>query len=136
MEALRFALSLAQEADANLTVAHVMAHGLEDTPDLYETLIADARLSAADYERRREQSALERLNGAVPQGARAYCTIETVVTTGRPAAAILQMAAERETDLIVMGVQGRHAPDLAFFGSTTNRVVHEATCAVLTLRSR
>jgi nucleotide-binding universal stress UspA family protein len=36
--------------------------------------------------------------------------------------------------LIVMGVQGRGAADLLFFGSTTQHVVREAPCPVLTLR--
>lgn len=45
---------------------------------------------------------------------------------------ILRIAAEQQTDLIVVGVKGRGAVDLVFFGSTTNEVVREAACAVLT----
>jgi nucleotide-binding universal stress UspA family protein len=33
-----------------------------------------------------------------------------------------------------MGIQGRGAVDRALFGSTTNHVVREAHCPVLTLR--
>ena len=47
---------------------------------------------------------------------------------------ILRIAAEQQTDLIVVGIQGRGAADLMFFGSTTNHVVREATCPVLTVR--
>ena len=47
---------------------------------------------------------------------------------------LLRLAAERQTDLIVIGVHGRNAVDLALFGSTTNQVVRQATCPVLTIR--
>jgi len=47
---------------------------------------------------------------------------------------ILGVATEDRADLIVMGVHGRNALDLMLFGSTTNHVVRQATCPVLTLR--
>jgi len=47
---------------------------------------------------------------------------------------ILSRAADLSIDLIVMGVRGRHAVDLAMFGSTTHRVVRSAACPVLTTR--
>ena len=40
-----------------------------------------------------------------------------------------------DADLIVVGVRGRNAVDLALFGSTTNQVVRAAECPVLTVRS-
>ncbi len=38
-------------------------------------------------------------------------------------------------DKIVMGVMGRSAADMFFFGSTTNHVVRAARCPVLTTRA-
>ena len=43
-------------------------------------------------------------------------------------------AAATGFDLIVMGVHGRNALDMMVFGSTTNHVVRQATCPVLTIR--
>jgi nucleotide-binding universal stress UspA family protein len=40
----------------------------------------------------------------------------------------------QQAGLIVMGVQGRGAIDRMFFGSTTQHVVRQATCPVLTVR--
>jgi nucleotide-binding universal stress UspA family protein len=34
----------------------------------------------------------------------------------------------------VLGVRGRGAVDIGFFGSTTNQVVRHAACPVLTVR--
>lgn len=133
--ALNYAMSLAQEADARLTVMHVMTYDLAaEAPELYETLIADRSLTVADYRARCEQYARERLEGAVPDTVRTYCTVETLTASGKPYREILRVAAEQQSDLIVMGVQGRGATDLMLFGSTTQHVVREAGCPVLTLR--
>ena len=135
MHALNYAMSLAQEADAYLTVLHVMAYDLEvEAPEVYETVIADRRLSVADYRSRCEAYSLERLTAAVPDTVRAYCTVETTLATGKPYREILRVAAERQADLIVMGVQGRGAAELMVFGSTTQHVARQATCPVLTIR--
>jgi universal stress protein A len=58
-----------------------------------------------------------------------------MVVEGRAYRQILQVAVEQQSSLIVMGVQGRSAVDRLFFGSTTNHVVRQATCPVLTLRT-
>jgi nucleotide-binding universal stress UspA family protein len=54
---------------------------------------------------------------------------------GRAYKEILRVAQDQFADLIVMGVQGRGAVDLMFFGSTTNHVVRQAACPVLTIRA-
>lgn len=133
--ALDYAMSLAQEADAQLTVLHVMTYDMAvEAPEIYETVPAVSTLTMADYRARCEQHARERLHAAVPDSVRAYCAVETVTTSGKPYREILRMAAEQQADLIVMGVQGRGAADLMLFGSTTQHVVRQAGCPVLTLR--
>jgi nucleotide-binding universal stress UspA family protein len=136
MKALQYALSLAQEADAHLTVLHVVTYDLEtEAPEMYETVIADRRLTVEEYRKKCEDYSRERLEAAIPQSARDFCTIDTKLATGKPYRAILRIADEQQTDLIVMGVQGRGALDRLLFGSTTQHVVRQATCPVLTLRN-
>ena len=53
---------------------------------------------------------------------------------GRAYREILTIAAAKETDLVVMGAQGRGGVGLALFGSTTQQVVRAAPCPVLTVR--
>lgn len=135
LNALHYAMSLAQEADARLTVLHAMVYHLEEeAPEMYETLIADRHLSVPEFRSRCEEHSRERLAAAVPDAVRAYCIVETMLATGKPYREILRVAGEQQADLIVMGVQGRGAADLMFFGSTTQHVVRQATCPVLTLR--
>jgi len=137
LEALKYALSLAQEGDAHVTVLHVIGDELEVTPDAYGAIIMNDLESLADFRKRHEDDARQRLKEAVPESVAEYCSVETVVSRGaKPSREILRLAAEQRTDLIVVGVQGRGAVDLVFFGSTTNHVVREATCPVLTVRRR
>jgi nucleotide-binding universal stress UspA family protein len=48
---------------------------------------------------------------------------------------ILHVAAEKAADVIVLGVKGRSTADLFFFGSTTQHVVRQSACPVLTIRA-
>jgi nucleotide-binding universal stress UspA family protein len=91
-----------------------------DTPDFRAGLIKTAR---------------ERLHEAVPAAARDRTTITETVVMGKPYKEILRIAEEERADLIVLGVQGRSATDLLFFGSTTQHVVRQAACPVLTIRA-
>jgi len=59
----------------------------------------------------------------------------TDVRVGRPFAEIIAYAREKQVDLIVMGTHGRGAIAHALLGSTTEKVVRKAPCAVLTVRS-
>jgi nucleotide-binding universal stress UspA family protein len=75
-----------------------------------------------------------RLKEAIPEAARAYCTIDVSLPTGTPYREILRVAEERKADLLVIGIHGRGAVDRMLFGSTAQHLVRQASCPVLTLR--
>jgi nucleotide-binding universal stress UspA family protein len=127
MRAVEHALSLAQEANAALTLLHV----IEAVPD---EAMATAFVDVVEYRRRRDADARARLRAATPAGARMWCHVSEIVAEGKPYREILRASREMGVDLIVMGVAGRNAVDL-MFGSTTNHVVRQAGCPVLTLRT-
>jgi nucleotide-binding universal stress UspA family protein len=124
--ALRFALSMAQEGDARLTVLHVSESRRDDDAARMHAITGVHRASEA--ETRRQLAAL------VPDDARNGCDVESDLEFGKADEQILSVSAARHADLIVMGVHGRSAMDVALFGSTTQAVVRQAACAVLTLR--
>jgi nucleotide-binding universal stress UspA family protein len=108
-------------------------HAIEIPPELTEdplspTFDIDAIHAGARAAR------LQRLRELVPESARAYCTIETIVVEGAAYSEILKIAAAQDSDLIVMGVLGRNAIDLLVYGSNTVRVTRAATCPVLAVR--
>jgi nucleotide-binding universal stress UspA family protein len=132
MRALDYALSMAQEADARLTVFHVFdleAAMSEDWRDRVTPPSLGKELEALEQDRH------DRLARTIPENVRSFCDVETVMTRGTPYREILRVADEQRTELIVMGVHGRNAADMLFFGSTTNHVVRQATCPVLTIRT-
>lgn len=131
IQALRYARSLAQEADGCLTVVHVLAPELVDPVGLGEEHVSLAALLL-----QREQQARQLLEKAVSQQTGASCKVESVLRHGKAWREILQVASDSHGELIVMGVQGRGAVDLLFFGSTTYQVVRQAVCPVLTLRGQ
>jgi nucleotide-binding universal stress UspA family protein len=129
MTALKYALSLAQEADAEL----IMMHVIEGVPDTEHWKQPDPTLLG--YIREAEVDALSQLRKSVPAEAREWCKPDELLATGKAYREILRVARERDVHLIVMGVHGRNPVDLMFFGSTTHHVVRSASCPVLTLRA-
>jgi nucleotide-binding universal stress UspA family protein len=129
LHALTYAMSIAKEGAGQLTVLHVVAHEFE-----YEAGIEyDRRMTVEDFLAKREEALRRRLQEAVADVSES-CSVEPLTTHGKPWREVLRVAAERQNDLIVMGVHGRGVADLLFFGSTTQHVVRQASCPVLTLR--
>lgn len=125
---LSVACSFAEESNAVLTLLHVI-----DDPDEHELFVArpyDVHRHAAE----RERHAVEHLSNLVPDEVRDWASPNARVVRGKTDEQILRVAAEENTDLIVMGVQHRKPLDLMVSGSTTNQIVRRATCPVLTVR--
>lgn len=114
--ALSYALSLSQEYNAELTLLHVIEGSLGKQP------------AGTEGEVR------QKLEMLVPADARNWCTAKTEVRTGKPYEEIIQLATEQQSDLVVVGVRGRSATDLAIFGSTTQRVLRLGPCPVLAVQ--
>jgi nucleotide-binding universal stress UspA family protein len=119
--AVAYALSLAQEFQARLTLVHVVPPHME--PGTYWKHIVEARTRA--------------LRGLVPADAELWCRPEYTVKFGVPAAGILDAAAEKHADLIVLGVRsasGHIGAATHAAAATAHSVVSCATCPVLTVR--
>jgi len=124
-ETVAFAVSLAAEHQARVTLLHV----LEPIPPTGEPLDFPA-----SYREELQRRASRKLH-QVAQDAEASFGIEVDewMCSGRPSTEILRMAVEEGVDLIVLG-QGRGALDRLLFGSNAHQIVREATCPVLVVR--
>jgi nucleotide-binding universal stress UspA family protein len=112
--ALEYALSVAAEYDAEITLLHV----LDDVQSLANIKEAIA-------------TATKQIDKLVPpEGGRA-AKIKTMVRIGRAYEQIIQHASEIQADLLNMAVRGRNALDLVVFGSTTYRAIQLGSCSVL-----
>ncbi|HEY7288543.1 MAG TPA: universal stress protein [Vicinamibacterales bacterium] len=134
LDAVQSALSMSEESGATLTLLHVLEWPWDEPPaPSIEALPAEQGLALTEFRRYSEASAKKRLESLIPDTTRAP-HITTTLRSGKPYLQILEVAAEAQADLIVIGVHGRNPVDLALFGSTTNQIVRRATCPVLTLR--
>jgi nucleotide-binding universal stress UspA family protein len=135
LAAVRWAVSLSQESGAALTLLHVLEWPWDEPPaPAMEDLPLEQGIALAEFRRYSEQSAKKRLESLMPESSRGGGEITARLRSGKPYVQILDVAAHEQTDLIVVGLHGRNPIDLALFGSTTNQIVRQATCPVLTLR--
>lgn len=116
-KASNYAISATREYDAELTLLHVL--GEISNPAKKKQAIA---------------ACMEQLDRLIPAEARTTLNVKKAVLFGRPYQQIIQLAKEARIDMVVMGVRGRDALDLAVFGSTTYRVIQLGSCPVLVVR--
>jgi nucleotide-binding universal stress UspA family protein len=126
---LELAVALRQ-GEGDLVVVHIVEFYLP--PGLGESVAFDI----TGLRERHRSEGRARLEAVLPPESRAHIRLETVLLeSGSPYREVLKTAEREKSDLIVMGVAGRSSADMAFFGSTTNHVVREARCPVLTVRA-
>jgi len=125
-KAVAYAKRLAQEADAKLILMTAV-----------EWPFGEAVMSGAVAELQKsiESDASESLTRLLPRPASNGPRAQAIVVVGKASAAILKVARGRSVDLIVMGVSGRGALDVALLGSTTHHVIREGVWPVLTVRT-
>jgi nucleotide-binding universal stress UspA family protein len=122
LAALPFAVSMAQEHQARLTLMHVVS-----PPKVGELVHAEQYA----------ESILRQLRNLVPAGAEAWCEPNCRVEHGHEAEKIMEAANALGADLIVIGVRGAEGGVGAathLLQSIAHKVVTEARCPVLTVR--
>jgi nucleotide-binding universal stress UspA family protein len=128
LRALEYALSLKQDAGAHLTLVHVVE--VSPAPavgDDREERALGAYVAAAAHAR------AERLHRMIPENLNAHPCVETMVAIGSAHGEILRIAAERSSNVIVLGAHGFGVTHL-LFGSAAHHIVRQAHCPVLTVR--
>jgi nucleotide-binding universal stress UspA family protein len=123
--ALNYALSLAQEHQAELHLLHVLPEGSVQAPEL--TWYPLGRDTAY-------HQAARRLQRAVPEETYLWCDIKHTVVEGQPYREILSYAEKHAIDLISLGAHGTGFGLRTLFGSNVDRVLRQAPCPVLVAR--
>ncbi len=80
--------------------------------------------------------AMNKLNELVPADARLWCRSSVIVEHGEAADRILETAAERKADIIVLGIRdaaGRLGTATHLDRPTAHKVIAHARCPVLTV---
>jgi len=119
--ALPYALSLAQEFQALLTVVNMVPPAAQ-TPSDFERIV---------------ETRTRNMRAMVEPEAELWCTPEYLVRFGPTADGILEIAAEKQADLIVLGAHaaaGHLGAATHAAAATAHSVVSRAHCPVLTVR--
>jgi universal stress protein A len=127
--AMEEAADLARTFRAQLTLLHVEEPApvmpidvIVPTPSTFETVSVDVARCVAAW---RTEAA-----------ARAGSPVRSAVRLGAPAEEILKFAREEAMDLVVLGTHGRTGLKHLVLGSVAERVVRQAPCPVLVVRTK
>jgi len=124
LSALPYAISLAEENQADLLLLHVVEQPAAGVVDGFSA------------------SLLSHLRALVPPEAEPWCRSQCLLEFGElfapPSSRILEIAADREADLIVLGVHPAYGKlgVVTHLASNTAKIVTEAACPVLTVGGR
>lgn len=126
-KAVRVASELATSLDARCVLLFVQDRSPGDStwvdPDRARQEIAEIESDEAAL-----WAEVESILGSRPPNMRVH------LTAGEPAAEVVRVADEDGHDLIVMGTHGRSGFTERLLGSTTERVLRKANCAVLAVK--
>ena len=126
------AINLAQALDVRLTIVSAY-EPVPEGPLRTERLAAPADVQWAVNPR---EDVLTLLLAAADQARRAGVSeVDTVARVGDAADAIIDVAEEQRSDLIVVGNKGMTGATRFLLGSVPNKVSHHAPCSVMIVRT-
>jgi nucleotide-binding universal stress UspA family protein len=127
----RAAQLAASQAGARLTLVHVASSSALDT--LRRLLSRDA----AGIETQLLENSRRALAALAEQlAAQHSCEVDTVLKQGPAQSALVELAEERHSDLLVMGARGTHFIHEHLLGSTTERVLRTTRRPLLAVKQR
>jgi nucleotide-binding universal stress UspA family protein len=125
--ALDYSLSMAQEFESELHLVHVVE------PSGYKDLFKLSQESGEKFKEDLYDMIKEKLNSMVPKEALAWIQLQTKLLVGKPYAELIRYAQINEIDMIALGIRGHGMVEELLVGSTTDRVIRQSPCPVLSI---
>jgi nucleotide-binding universal stress UspA family protein len=126
LAALDYATNFAKQNNGQLILLHVIDNPLADQYG------PRGQNFYAEVEHALEWSKQKLAEAARIHAAGVPC--ETIAKRGNPYEEIIDLANERQADVIVMSTHGRTGPQRLLIGSVAEKIVRTASCPVLTVR--
>lgn len=126
--ALKYAVDLAKHYNAKLYVMHVVYDFVKATG------IHVPHISHDELYKELNQWASNEMEKCCREEVRGFENVQKIVVKGLPFEEIIKFAGSEKIDIIVIGTYGRSAIERAIFGSTAEKVVRKAPCAVMSVR--
>ena len=125
--ALEYSLSMAQEFESELHLVHVVE------PSGYKNLFRVPQSSGEKFKQDLYDMIKDKLNSLVPEEALDWIRLDTRLLVGKPYAELVRYAGMNDIDLIALGIRGHGMVEELLVGSTTDRVIRQAPCPVLSI---
>ena len=125
--AFQHGLSLAQEFQSELHLVHVME------PLVYMDTFKISTGYGEEHQVDLQIQIKDKLKKMVPTEAFNWCKPQTVLLDGPSHEELIRYAKTNKMDLIVLGIRGQGLVERLFIGSTTDRVVRQTSCPVLSV---
>jgi len=125
--ALDYSLSMAQEFESELHLVHVVE------PSGYKDLFKLSQESGEKFKEDLYGMIKEKLNSLVPTEALAWIKLKTNLLVGKPYAELIRYAEINDIDMISLGIRGHGMVEELLVGSTTDRVIRQSPCPVLSI---
>ena len=109
-------------------------HTIEKFPHDYRHLLSGT--AHADMKQKLEAEAMDKIKAMIPAELLESGNVVPMVRFGRPFLEIIQIAKEKNVDLLAIGTHGRAGVDRVILGSVAERIVRKARCPVMVVRGR
>ena len=107
---------------------------IEKLPRDYSYLMSDNTHS--NMKHKLEEKAINMIKAMLPKELPETGKVYPVVKFGKPFVEIIQVAKEKDVDIILIGTHGRAGVDRIILGSVAERVVRKAHCPVMVVRRK
>lgn len=126
--AFDYAYTLAKKFNGKLIIMHV----INEPVDLRGFYVPHISFDSLEHEI--TEAAEKMMKKFCATKIQDYSNYESLIVSGIPYEEIIRKAEEEDAALVVLGTHGRAGIDHLLFGSTAERVVRRARCAVMTVR--
>jgi nucleotide-binding universal stress UspA family protein len=128
--AFEYGLSLAQEFESELHLAHVIESAA------YQELQKTDTPVETEIQQEIHSRLIQKLQDMVPEEARNWCKPQTSLIEGRSYEELVKYAEKHDIGMIVLGARGLGLVKSLLLGSTTDRVIRRAPCPILSVSAR
>ncbi len=125
-KAVRYACAMGPSLGAEVVLLHVVPMLVSATP--YHDTVSDQPFLALQ---KVGEDILAKAKGIAVS---LNCEVTELISHGDPANKIVDIACEREVDLIIMGSRGVSGIKRLFVGSISDKVMNQAPCPVMIVR--
>ena len=126
--ALKYAVDFAKKFNAEMFLVYVVE------PVIYPPDFSMGQIAIPSVNTEWDIKAKEELDKLAETEIPDDVKVNTIIKTGKPFLEIIETAAEKDADLIIIATHGHSGMEHILFGSTAEKVVRKAPCPVLTLR--